>query len=104
MTNFVRCFASLFQEIKHVNDTAAIAPINIYNDTKDNFIIDRSSLPDNFTKLGKWLMIIGGSWVFDKKDKGNGEVFVQFCLKSQDMAKEIINRVSFEFTCLGVIG
>jgi hypothetical protein len=46
-------------------------------------------------------MISGGSWVFDKKDKGNGEVFARFHLKSQDMAKEIINRVSFKFTHLG---
>jgi hypothetical protein len=101
MTNFVRCFGSLFAEIKYVNDTVAIAPINIYDDGKDNFITDRSSPPDNFTKLGKWLMISGGSWVFNKKDKGSGEVFARFCLKSQEMAEEIINRVSFEFTCLG---
>jgi hypothetical protein len=53
MTNFVRCFASLFAEIKYVDDTVAIAPINIYDDGKDNFITDRLSLPDNFTKLGK---------------------------------------------------
>jgi hypothetical protein len=101
MTNFVRYFASLFAEIKYVDDTVAIAPINIYDDGKDNFITDRSSLPDNFTKLGKWLMISGGSWEFDKKDKGSGEVFAQFHLKSQEMAEEIINRVSFKFTCLG---
>ncbi len=46
-------------------------------------------------------MISVGSWVFDKKDKGNGDAFAHFHLKSQDMAKEIINRVSFEFTHLG---
>jgi hypothetical protein len=46
-------------------------------------------------------MISGGSWVFDKKDKGSGEVFARFRLKSQEMAEEIINRVSFKFTCLG---
>jgi hypothetical protein len=101
MTNFVRCFGSLFAEIKYVNDTVAIAPINIYDDGKDSFITDRLSLPNNFTKLGKWLMISGGSWVFDKKDKGSSEVFAQFRLKSQEMAEEIINRVSFEFTRLG---
>jgi hypothetical protein len=101
MTNFVQCFASLFAEIKYLNDTAAIAPINIYDDGKDNLITDRSGLPDNFTKLGKWLMISGGSWVFEKKEKGNGEVFAQFRLKSQEMAEEITNRVSFEFTRLG---
>ncbi len=46
-------------------------------------------------------MISGGSLVFEKKEKGNGEVFVQFHLKSLEMAKEIINGVSFKFTCLG---
>ncbi len=75
MTNFVRCFASLFAEIQYVDNTAAIAPINIYDDDKDNFIMDRLGLPDNFTKLGKWLMISEGSWVFEKKEKGNGKVF-----------------------------
>ncbi len=39
--------------------------------------------------------------MFDKKDKGSGEVFARFRLKSQEMAKEIINWVSFEFTHLG---
>ncbi len=68
MTNFVRCFAALLAEIKHVGDSAAIAPINIYDDDKENLITDRSGLPDNFTKLGKWLMISGGSWVFEKKE------------------------------------
>ncbi len=53
MTNFVRCFASLLAEIKHVNAAAAIAPINIHDNDKANFITDRSSLPENFTKLGK---------------------------------------------------
>ena len=101
MTAFVRCFAALFTEIKHVDASAAIALINIYDDDKDHLIMDRSGLPDNFTKLGKWLMISGGSWVFDKKDKGTGEVFARFRLKSQDMAEEIINRVSFEFNRLG---
>ncbi len=101
MTSFVRCFASLLAEIKHVDVSAAIAPINIYDNDKANCISDRSSLPDNFTKLGKWLMISRGSWVFDKKEKGNGKVFARFHLKSQDMAEEIVNRVSFEFNCLG---
>jgi len=101
MTNFVRCFAALLTEIKYVDGSAAIAPINIYDDAKENLITDRSNLPDNFTKLGKWLMISGGSWVFEKKDKGNGEVYARFRLKSQDMADEIINRVSFEFNRLG---
>ncbi len=101
MTSFLCCFAALFNEIKYVDDIAAIAPINIYDDSKDNFIVDRSGLPDNFTKLGKWLMISRESWVFEKKEKGNSKVFARFCLKSQEKADEIINRVSFEFNQLG---
>ena len=38
MTSFVRCFASLFAKIQYVDDSAAIAPINIYNDDKANYI------------------------------------------------------------------
>ncbi len=91
----------LFNEIKYVDNTAAIAPINIHDNSKDNFIVDRSGLPDNFTKLGKWLMISGGSWVFEKKEKGNGKVFSRFRLMSQEKADKIINRVSFEFNQLG---
>ena len=64
------CFAALLTEIKHVDASTAIAPINIYDNDNSNYITDRASLPDNFTKLGKWLMISGGSWVFDKKEKG----------------------------------
>ncbi len=101
MTSFLRCFAALFNEIKYVDNTAAIAPVNIYDNSKENFIVDRSGLPDNFTKLGKWLMISRGSWVFDKKEKGNGKVFARFHLKSQENADEIITRVSFEFNRLG---
>ena len=32
MTSFLRCFAALFNEIKYVDNTAVIAPINIYDD------------------------------------------------------------------------
>jgi len=52
MTSFLHFFAALFNEIKYNDNTAAIAPINIYDDSKENFIVDRSGLPDNFTKLG----------------------------------------------------
>ena len=61
MTSLLRCFVALFNEIKYVDNTAAIVPINIYDNSKENFIVDRLGLPDNFTKLGKWLMISGGS-------------------------------------------
>ena len=61
MTSLLHCFAALFNKIKYVDNTAVIAPINIYDNSKENFIVDRLGLPDNFTKLGKWLMISGGS-------------------------------------------
>ena len=46
-------------------------------------------------------MICGGSWVFDKKEKGSNGVYARFRLKSQVETEEIINCVSFEFSCLG---
>jgi hypothetical protein len=46
-------------------------------------------------------MISGGSWVFNKKEKGSSNVYARFRLKSQVPTEDIINRVSFEFTRLG---
>jgi hypothetical protein len=46
-------------------------------------------------------MISGGSWVFNKKEKGSSDVYARFCLKSQVPTEDFINRVSFEFTHLG---
>jgi hypothetical protein len=46
-------------------------------------------------------MISGGSWVFNKKEKGSNNVYARFRLKSQVNTEEIINQVSFEFSCLG---
>jgi hypothetical protein len=99
MNHFVKCCASLFAEILYVDDTAAFAPIEITDNRKDSYITDKASLPANFTKLGKWIMISGGSWVFDKKEKGSNDE--RFHLKSQVVADDIINQVSFEFTCPG---
>ncbi len=45
-------------------------------------------------------MISGGSWVFNKKEKGSNVVYARFRLKSQVDTEEIINWVSFEFSCL----
>ena len=98
---FVKCITLFFGKILYVDDTAGIAPLEITNNIKDNFIHDKSKLPSNFTRLGKWIMISGGSWVFSKKEKGSNNVYAQFCLKSQTPIEEIINRVSFEFTRLG---
>jgi hypothetical protein len=46
-------------------------------------------------------MISGGSWVFNKKEKGNNDLYGHFRLKSQIPTKEIINQVLFEFSCVG---
>jgi hypothetical protein len=97
----VKCITLLFGEILYVDDTAAITPLKITNDNKENYITDKAKLPSNFTILGKWIMISGGSWVFNKKEKGSSNVYMQFCLKSQVPTEEIINQVSFKFTCLG---
>jgi hypothetical protein len=88
---FVKCITALFGKILYVNNAAAIAPLEITNDSKENYITNQAKLPSNFTKLGKWIMISGGSWVFNKKEKGSSNVYGQFCLKSQVLTEEIIN-------------
>jgi hypothetical protein len=91
MNMFVKCITSLFGEILCIKDAAAIAPLEITNDNKENYITGKAKLPSNFTKLGKWIMISGGSWVFNKKEKGSSNVYAQFFLKSQVPTEEIIN-------------
>jgi hypothetical protein len=91
MNMFVKCITSLFGKILYVDDTAGIIPLEITNDNKDNFIHDKLKLPSNFTRLSKWILISGGSWVFSKKEKGSNNVYTQFRLKSQTPIKEIIN-------------
>jgi len=71
MNMFVKCITALFGEILYVDDAACIGPLDITDDNKDNYISDKSKLPSNFTKLDKWIMISGGSWVFNKKEKGS---------------------------------
>jgi hypothetical protein len=46
-------------------------------------------------------MISGGSWVFNKKEKGNKDVYARFRLKSQIDKEEIVSQVLFKFSCLG---
>jgi hypothetical protein len=53
MNIFVKCITSLFGKILYVNNTAGIAPLEIIDNNKDNFIYDKSKLPSNFTRLGK---------------------------------------------------
>ncbi len=98
---FVKCITSLFGEMLYIDNMAAIALLKITNNNKENYITDKAKLPLNFMILGKWIMISGGSWVFNKKEKGSSNVYVQFCLKLQVPTEEIINQMSFEFTCLG---
>jgi hypothetical protein len=90
MNMFVKCITALFGEILYVNDSACIAPLEITNDNDDNYISDKAQLPSNFTKLGKWIMISRGSWVFNKKEKGSSNVYARFCLKSQLPTEEIV--------------
>jgi hypothetical protein len=101
VNHFVKCCTSLFAQILYVNDTARIAPLAITDDSEDSYITDKANPPTNFTELGKWIMISGESWVFNKKDKGNNDVYACFCLKSQVAADDIISQVSFDFTRLG---
>jgi hypothetical protein len=61
MNQFVRCILALFGEILLVDEKAAIAPVKITNDKADNLITDKLNIHSNFTKLGKWLMMSGGS-------------------------------------------
>ncbi len=91
MNHFVKCCASLFAEISYANDTIAIAPLVITDNSEDSYITDKANLPTNFTKLGAWIMISEGSLVFNKKDKGNNDVYARFHLKSQVAADDIIS-------------
>jgi hypothetical protein len=68
-----------------------IAPIDIMDDNDASFIKAMADLPTNFTKLGKHIIISGGSWVFSKKDKGNNNIYGHFRFKSQIPTKDIIN-------------
>ncbi len=101
MNMFVKCIIALFGEILYVDDTACIAPLEITDNIEDDYISDRVRLPSNLTKLGEWIMISGGSWVFNKKERGSSNVYARFCLKSQVPTEDIINQVQFKFTRLG---
>jgi hypothetical protein len=60
MNSFVKCVAALFGEILFVNDTAKIATISI-TEEESKYITTKANLPFNFTKLGQYIMISGGS-------------------------------------------
>jgi hypothetical protein len=102
MTSFIKCVTALLGEMLYVDDTAIIAPIDIMDDNNARFIKAKADLQTNFTKLGKHIMISGGSWVFNEKDKGSDDVYGRVRLKSQIPIKDIINRVSFKFFLHGL--
>jgi hypothetical protein len=101
MVSFTKCVTALLGEMLHVDDTAMIAPIDINDNDNKHFIKTKTDIPSNFTKLGKHIMISGGSWVFNKKEKGSNDVYGRFRLKSQIPTEDMINRVSFEFSRVG---
>ena len=43
----------------------------------------------------------GGSWVFNKKDRGNNNVYARFRLKSTVPVEDMVTRISFEFLRMG---
>jgi hypothetical protein len=94
-TQYVHCVLSLFGEILLVDKKAVIAPIEIMNDKAEDLITDKSIIPSNFTKLGKWLMMSGGSWVFNK---ANYNVYACFHLKLTVPIEDMVTRVSFKFS------
>jgi hypothetical protein len=101
MTQFVKCISSLFGKILIVDENAAIGPIAVANDLQEDMIMDKASIPTNFTKLGKWVMLSGRSWVFNKKDKGSNNVYARFCLKSTVPVEDMVTRISFKFSRMG---
>ena len=91
----MRCVAALLGEILLVNEKAAITPINITNDKKEDMLSNKADIPDNYTKLGRWLLLSGSSWVFNK---ANSNVYSRFGIKSTVLVEEMLTRVSIEFS------
>jgi hypothetical protein len=60
MTSFSKCVVALLGEILYVDNTAKIATISITDD-ESKYIGSKADLPNNFTKLGQYIMISGGS-------------------------------------------
>jgi hypothetical protein len=100
MNLFTKCVTALLGEILYVDNTSQIAIISITKE-KMHYISSKADLPTNFTKLGQYIMISGGIWVFNKKEKGSNNVYARFRLKSQVDNKEIVNQVLFQLSCLG---
>jgi hypothetical protein len=91
MSSFTKCVTALLGKMLYIDNTAMIAPIAITDDDKASYISSKANLPMNVTKLGKHIMISGGSWVFNKKESKNNNLYAPFRLKSQIPTKDIIN-------------
>jgi hypothetical protein len=100
-TQFVKCITSLLGEILIVDEKAAIAPIAILNVLAEDMIMDKTNIPSNYTKLSKWIMLSGGSWVFNKKERGSSNIYARFCLRPQVSVEDMMTRISFEFSRMG---
>jgi hypothetical protein len=98
MTQYVCSILALFGKIFLVDKKAAIAPIKIMNDKPEDMITDIANIPTNFTKLSRWLMLSGGSWVFNK---AKNNVYARFRIKLTVPVNEMVTRVSFKFSQLG---
>ncbi len=101
MTSFIKCVTALLGEMLYVNKAAMIAPIDITDGDATSFIKTKVDLPANFTKLGKHIMICSGSWVFNKKEKGNNNVYGRFRLKSQTPLKTSL--IKYRLNSLGSV-
>jgi hypothetical protein len=98
MNQYVWGLSAIFREILIVNKKATIAPVEIMNNKAKDIITNRPKIPTNFTKLGKWLSMSGGSWVFNKKESN---VYAHLRLKLTIPADEMVMRVSFKFLQIG---
>ncbi len=94
MTQYVCSISALFNKILLVDKKATIAPIKITNDKPEDMITDKANILTNFTKLSRWLMLSGGSWVFNK---ANNDVYACFHIKSTVPIDEMVTQVSFKF-------
>jgi hypothetical protein len=101
MTQFVECVTSLLREILIVDEKAAIAPIAISNNLAEDMITDKTNIPSNYMKLSKWIMQSGGSWIFNKKERGSNDIYARFRLRSQVPVEDMVTRISFEFLRMG---
>jgi hypothetical protein len=91
MSSFTKCVTALLGKMLYVDSKAMIAPIAITDDNSSSYISSKADIPTNFTKLKKNIMISGGSWVFNKKERGNNNIYACFHLKSQILTEDIIN-------------